>query len=382
MKDLVKERFLNEFGAASKYVFSCGGRFEIVGNHTDHNHGKCLAATCNLAITAAVSPRDDNNIKIISDGFGEINVNLDDLEHIKGDTSSKEIIKGIGRYFTENGYKIGGFDAFFYSTIFPGAGVSSSAAFELLIGKIFNDLYNDEKVPTLLMCKAGQYSENNYYEKSSGLLDQIGVAYGNLVSIDFEDIENPKIEEIPFPFEGLHFVLVNTGKSHIGLNDLYSSIPQDMFNAAKKTGHNFLRETTLDEINATKGLTDQEKNRAKHFFLENARVDDAINALKNNDREAFLASINGSRLNSTNYLKNMMIGAIYRGSPLEACARTMRLVNNTGATKINGGGFAGSIISVIPDCYIDYYLEKTRMVYGSENVCEIFIRDSGPKREE
>lgn len=381
IRNFIEENFKKQFSYTNKYIFSSGGRFEILGNHTDHNHGKCLAATCNLCITAAVSPRKDNLVHFISNGYTPVNISLDDLNHIPGDTSSGEMIKGIAKYFKDNGYKVGGFDAFTYSTIFPGAGVSSSAAFELLVAQIFNELFNEKNVPTLLMCKAGQYSENNYYEKKSGLLDQIGVGYGNIVSIDFEDIKNPKILEIEFPFKDLHFVLVNSGGSHAGLNDLYSAIPQDMYNAAKKAGKVFLRETTQKEVESAGNLTDMELSRAKHYFGENQRVEEGISALKNHDRAGFLSAINGSRISSTMLLKNMMVEGKYKGSPLEACERAMKIMDGKGACKINGGGFAGSIVCVVPNDCLKTFIEEMKKYYGDNSVCEVFVRPVGPIKE-
>ena len=344
----LKKLFKKQYNKLPDKTFDCGGRFEILGNHTDHNHGLCLAATASLCITCVLSKREDLIINLDSIGFSKINVDLSTLDYIESENKSAAMIRGVAKYFVDHGYKIGGFDAVSSSTIFPGAGVSSSAAFELLIGQIFNELFNEGKIDKITLAKAGQYSENNYYGKASGLLDQIGVAFGNTVAIDFEDIANPKVENVEFPFEDLSFVGVNTGGDHSSMNALYSKIPVDMKSAAKKMGVEFLRESTLEKLEKTEGLTEIEKARSIHFYNENERVKKAIEALKNKNKILFLEQMNGSRISSTNYLKNMMVEGHYEGSPLEACDLAMKILGKEGACKINGGGFAGSIICAIP----------------------------------
>lgn len=371
--------FKKDYKKEPTHNFDCGGRFEILGNHTDHNHGLCLAATASLAITAVLAKREDLIINLDSIGFSKINVDLSTLEYIDSENKSAAMIRGVAKYLMDHGYKIGGFDAVSSSTIFPGAGVSSSAAFELLIGQIFNELFNEGKIDKITLAKAGQYSENNYYGKASGLLDQFGVAFGNTVRIDFEDINNPKVENIEFPFDDLSFVGVNTGGDHSSMNALYSKIPVDMKSAAKKMGVEFLRESTLENLEKTEGLTEVEKNRAIHFYTENERVKKAIEALQNKDKKLFLEQMNGSRLSSTNYLKNMMVEGHYEGSPLEACDKAMEILGEEGACKINGGGFAGSIICAVPNHLIKKFMKIMSKKYGKDNVVEINIRKYGTR---
>ena len=375
------ESFKTYHSVEPEYVFSCGGRFEILGNHTDHNHGLCLASACDLDITAVVSKREDNKVVLKSIGFPEDDVDLNNLkvdELLFG--SSSALIRGVAAYLIEHGYKAGGFSAYTSSSIFKGAGVSSSAAFELLIGYIYNVLFNNGEIPTLVLCKAGQYAENVYYGKKSGLLDQIGVAYGGVVSIDFNDVENPIINQIEFPFKDLHFVLVNTGGDHSSLSNLYASIPNDMVSAANEMRGRYLRECSLEQLEQVKpNLTEDEYLRAKHFFNENERVLKALEAIQNNDKELFLKQINNSRLSSSLNLKNMMVAAHYKGSPQEACDLLMEASNHTGAVKINGGGFAGSVIALVEDKYLNNVIKEMSKKYGEENVKEIFIRNNGPE---
>ena len=380
-REEIKQRFKEIFAQEPDNLFSCGGRFEILGNHTDHNHGLCLAATCNLNITAAVKKTDGyKTVSFFSKGFEPDNVRLSILEPLEEEKgSSKAIIRGIAEYLNSHGYKIGGFIAYSESSIFKGAGVSSSAAFELLVGQIFNELYNDGKISRLELCKAGQYSENKYFGKASGLLDQIGVGYGNTVFIDFKDIANPNVEPIPFPFDDLSFVIINTGGSHAHLSHLYSQIPLDMYSAAHKSGVNFLRETSFDKLNKRK-LTDIEYSRAVHFFTENQRVEKAVEAIKNKDEETFLRMVNESRESSTKNLRNMMVENEYKGSPLEACDLFMKVTEGKGAIKINGGGFAGSVISIVPKDILPRVMEEMSKKYGKENVVEVFVRTTGPSK--
>ncbi len=369
------------FASEAEQVFSCGGRFEILGNHTDHNHGLCLASACNLEIIASVSKNGSEKVLFQSLGFELDEVDLTDLEPKEIEyATSKGLIRGVAAYLINHGYKVGGFNAYSESSIFKGAGVSSSAAFELLVGQIFNVLFNEGKISKLELCKAGKYAENEYFGKKSGLLDQIGVGYGGVVKIDFKNIDDPLVEQIEFPFKDLHFVLVNTGGDHSSLSDLYSSIPSDMYEAARVCGHNYLVEGSLEEVEAHKDeMSESAYFRAKHYYGENFRVRIAFKALKNNDQVTFLKMINESRESSTNYLKNMMVGSNYKGSPLEACDLLMKYSDNQGAVKINGGGFAGSVIALVPTSKLEKVLEKMKEHYGENNVQVIFVRDSGPK---
>lgn len=368
--------FINKFGQKPTYKANSYGRFEVLGNHTDHNHGLCLAATCNLSISCFLKPNKTNKINFYSIGYRPIEVDLENLDFAKNEKSSSNgLVRGIARYFVEHGYKVGGFNAVSKSSIFPGAGVSSSAAFESLIGEIFNVLFNEGKIDKLFIAKAGQYAENNDFGKKSGLLDQIGCGYGNLSYIDFKDIDNPLVEKIEFPFTDLHFVIVNTGGSHANLSHLYSSIPIDMWNAAKKMGHKFLRECGESLNN---NLTDIEKSRALHFFNENKRVISARKYILEKNKIGFLKCINESRISSTKDLQNMMVNNEYEGSPLEACDLAMKLMENDGACKINGGGFAGSIICVVPSNKLSYFLKEMKNKYGNKNVCEVLVSKHGP----
>ena len=375
MKNELFLKFEKQYGKAADGYIQSGGRFEMLGNHTDHNHGKTLASTCSLVIEGAYSKEDNNLVRLVSEGQCEFEISLDNTDYVK-ETVDKSacFIRGIADYLKKHGYAYGGFSVYTKSSVPPGAGVSSSAAFEILLGKIFNALYNNNQIDILTLCKAGQYAENNYFGKKSGLLDQIACASMGVSYIDFGNIEKPKIEIIHNSFPGYQFVIVDTGKSHAELSHLYSSITSDMWNAAKKMGHEFLRECSREELKNKKSeLTEGEYNRAKHFFDENERVEKGLNFLKNSDFAGFLECVRGSEASSRNLLKNAMVDNVYEGSLAEAIDISNAAMDNLGASKINGGGFGGSIICIVPDSKISQYMRIMYDRYGKNHVFNVSI---------
>ena len=370
MKKELLDNYQKIFGKPAEGYLQSGGRFELLGNHTDHNHGKTLASTCSLVIEGAFGRQENNKVRLVSKGQCDFEISLDNTEYVE-ETVDKSacFIRGIAHYLKLHGYKFGGFSAYTESMVPPGAGVSSSAAFEILLGKIFNELYNDNQIPMLELCKAGQYAENNYFGKKSGLLDQIACASLGISYIDFKNIEAPEIEILHSDFKDYQFVIVDTGKSHADLSDLYSSITSDMWNAAKIMGHNFLRECPRTELEWNRDqLTPSEYSRAKHFFDENERVEKGRICLKNGDFAGFLACIRDSEKSSRILLKNAMVNEEYEGSLAEAIDISNRAMNHEGASKINGGGFGGSIICVVPKTRLDNYLKIMKEKYGEEHV--------------
>ena len=375
MKNNILDSYQKMYLKQAEGYTQAGGRFELLGNHTDHNHGKTLAATCSLIIEGAFSKENNNLVKFYSKGNCEFEISLDNTEVVEKEIGSSEcFVRGVADYLKKHGYRIGGFSAYVESLVPPGSGVSSSAAFEILIGKIFNNLYNDGRIPLLDLCKAGQFAENNYFGKKSGLLDQIACASNGVSYIDFANIEKPYIEIVHNTFDGYRFVIVDTGKSHAELSDLYSSITSDMWNAAKKTGHDFLRECSINQLEKNKGLfTEGEYNRAKHFFDENERVEKGLFCLKNGDFAGFFACINASEKSSRTLLKNAMVNDVYEGSLAEAIDISNKAMNYEGASKINGGGFGGSIICVVPESRIEEYLNVMKSKYGVSHVFAVSI---------
>ena len=379
MKDYLKEQFLKTFQEDAETFLSCGGRFEVLGNHTDHNHGLCIAATCSLSIYAALKKRDDNTVRLLSEGFGYSEIDLSILDKDENEVGQPSaLIRGIANYLFDNGYKYKGFDIYLKSNVPPGAGVSSSAAFELLLAQSFNVLFNDSEIPLMTLCKAGQFAERDYYGKMCGLLDQIGVAYGGLVYIDFQDIANPIVEPLKMSFDDYQFIIVNSGGSHAGLDHLYKEIPDNMFEVANVFGKNFLRDVDYqllqeksEDVIAKCGINAY--YRAIHFFEENIRVKTAAEAIKKNDVETLIYMMNESRVSSTKLLKNMYVDEV-EGSPLEACKLILKSSHNKAGVKINGGGFAGSVIALVPKDEVKNVVDAAKDKYGKDNVHLVDVR--------
>ena len=382
MKDYLAKRFKEEFSVSPDLYLRCGGRFEVLGNHTDHNHGLCLAATCNLLIYAAIRKRDDLTINAISEGYAKFSLDLSSLEIRNEEKNTpSSLIRGIA-FCLNNEYKIGGFDIYIKSNVPSGAGVSSSAAFELLLAQTFNYLFNNKQIPLMTLCKASQYAERYYYGKMCGLLDQIGVAYGGLVYIDFKDIDNPIVEPMRLNLKDYQFVIVNSGGSHAGLSHLYDAIPSDMYKVAQYFKKQYLREVdySLLQENSEDVITKcglSSYYRAIHFFEENIRVKAASEAIKKNDIETLIYMINGSRVSSTKLLKNMYVDGV-EGSPLEACDLILKASDNKAGVKINGGGFAGSVIALVPNDKLDFVLKAVKDRYGENNIHLVDVFNNSP----
>ena len=382
MKNYLKNKFLETYKSEPELYLSCGGRFEVLGNHTDHNHGLCIAATCSLSIFAAVRKRNDLLVNAYSEGFDGFSIDLSNLDKNEEEIGkSSALIRGIVSYLAKD-YQYGGFDIYMVSQIPGGAGVSSSAAFELLVAQTINKAFNNEQIPLMTLCKASQFAERNYYGKMCGLLDQIGVAYGGLVYIDFKDIVNPVVKSLNVKMDNYSFVIVNSGGSHAGLDHLYKAIPDDMFKVAHYFGKEYLRDVDEAEIikNKQDGLSkcgEIAYQRALHFYGENKRVKEAFEAITNNDLETLIRLINESRESSTDLLHNMYVND-KTGSPLEACELILEASHNKAGVKINGGGFAGSVIALVPNNELDNVLKETKAKYGVSNVHLVNIRNEIP----
>ena len=383
MKNYLKNRFNKIYNLEPDKYLSCGGRFEVLGNHTDHNHGLCIAATCNLSIYAATKKRDDLIVRVYSEGFNQFEIDLSSLDKKDleiGDSSA--LIRGIAAFLSKN-HTVGGFDIYLKSEVPNGAGVSSSAAFELLIAQTINTLFNDYQIPLMTLCKASQFAEREYYGKMCGLLDQIGVAYGGLVYIDFKEISNPYVEPLKLDLKGYQFMIVNTGGSHAALSHLYSAIPDDMYKVAKFFNKEYLREVNYSDLLKNKDEVIKEcgllrYQRAVHFFEENQRVINANKAIKEGNVNKLIDCINESRVSSTDLLRNMYVDKV-DGSPLEACELILKTSNNKAGVKINGGGFAGSVISLVPVSELDNVVKVVKEKYGDQNVHLVSVRNDIPK---
>ena len=383
MKDYLKQQFQVTFQEEPQNFLSCGGRFEILGNHTDHNRGLCLAATCNLSTYGAFSKRNDNIVRFLSEGFGYSEIDLSNLDKVDDEKGqSKALIRGIAKYLSINDCIVKGFNAYVKSEIPFGAGVSSSAAFELLIAQAFNVLFNESKIPLMTLCKAGQYAEREYYEKACGLLDQIGVSYGGVSYIDFQDLTNPEVKPLDVDFKGYQFIIINSGGDHSALSHLYKAIPDQMYEVANVFQKNYLRDVTYDELKQKKQdviakCGKEAYQKAVHFFEENIRVEKAYKALEKNKVDKLISLMNKSRESSTDLLQNMYVDNI-KGSPLEACNLVMKASHKKAGVKINGGGFAGSIIALVPKDEVKNVTSAAREKYGRGNVYLVNVRKEKP----
>ena len=382
-KSSLTKAFKDYFKYEPTRSFISPGRLEIIGNHTDHNHGYALVASASLYIKAVVSPRNDNIINLNSNGSLFLNIPVKKSEPNKEEyMTTDSLIKGVVNGFIELGYKVGGFDCYCNSEVPSGGGVSSSAAFELLICAILNGLYNDNKASKIEMAKISQKAERDYFGKPCGILDQIGAAFGGICYVDFNDPNNPEVKNTNFPFF-LKIVLTNPGGSHAGLTDYYASIPNDMYSVAHKLGKEYLRDTSLIDFNNyvqshQNELSLSEIDRATHFYLECNRVQQCYNAILKNDEKTFLKCINESGLSSTFILKNTMVPGRYTHSP-ERALRIARKWAPSSAHRVHGGGFMGTIISFVKDNDYNTLTEKMRKNFGKKGVIDVSISPFGAK---
>jgi galactokinase len=358
--------FKRIFERRAQFYFDTGGRFELLGNHTDHNHGLCLVANSSLRIKAAVSLNRDK-IRIQSKGYKYFEFDVDDLIYDPNDfPATKSICKGILSRFKELGYKIGGFDAYITSDIPDGSGVSSSAAVESLFGYIISILYNEGKVEPIEIAKIGQYSENNYFKKPSGLLDQVGTSFANSNYIDFKNIEKPYIVNLPFKMP-LDIYLIKSEGNHSSLTNLYAEIPASMKKVAYLLeGKEFLRDCSevdifnrIEKVNAT----DKEKRIAKHFFLENYNVVKAEQAIRENNVDAFLECVRASQKSSKENLNNTFVEGEFENSPQDIIDKVTEYLGYNGAVRIHGGGFKGTVIVFVKRKYSPDFLKYLTQNY-------------------
>lgn len=372
------------FSATSDvYLVSAPGRTEIGGNHTDHNNGMVLAAAVNLDTLAAVSKRDDRVINLVSDGYRPIKVDLNELdvkENEFGTTAG--ILRGIAYKFQEQGYQIGGFDAAVTSLVASGSGLSSSAAFEVMVCAIFDTFYNKNDINYKERAKIAQFAENVYFGKPSGLLDQMASAAGGLVYIDFKD-ETPLVKPLKFDFakEGYTLVVVNTGGTHANLTDQYAAIPDEMKQVAAYFGEKVLRdvrpEQVLSNVAMLRGqVSERAIMRSLHFFNENKRVLAEVEALKSRDMPCFLENIIQSGESSFMYLQNVYVEAQTQPLSLALCL-AQQLLTGKGAWRIHGGGFAGTTLNFVPNGDVKKFVDKMENIYGRYTCNILDIRPEG-----
>ena len=370
----VLTQFRQLYGHNSAYLCSSSGRVEFIGNHTDHNGGRVLACTVNLDIVAAFCPNGTDIINICGKDRRPINFSTRDLEKCNGSAS---LAKGVVAYLKGQGYKVGGFDAYTDSTVPTGAGVSSSAAFETAIATILNELFNNGEIPLEQIAKAGRFSENEYFNKPCGLLDQSVVAVGGVVALDFAN--ELQFKRVQADFSRIQLVLINTGTSHAALSPLYASIPAEMKAVAGYFGKQRLIEVDENEFyakydNVVQAVGVRPALRAKHFFEEDRRVDDIQTALVDGDVEKVVDIVNNAGDSSLNQLQNCAVDEY--DTAIADIIKTARNICPCGA-RVHGGGFAGTVLCVVPSVYATDFVAQTSQIYGADKVIPLRIRSLG-----
>lgn len=375
------------FGAGREVgLFSAPGRTEVGGNHTDHQQGRVLAAAVTLDAVAICAKNDRNVIRIYSEGHGEERINLEKLEIVPAENgTTAALIRGIVARLYELDLRFGGFDAYVSSDVLPGSGLSSSAAYEVLVGTILNGLYNHGKMSPVLIAKVGQFAENVYFGKPSGLMDQCASAVGDFCLIDFADPGTPVVESIPcWPADyGYALCLIDAGGSHADLTDEYAAIPQEMCAVAKCLGQDVLGRTSEAEFYTRLGelrgkVSDRALLRAMHFYGDNQRVLRQAAALKEGDFQCFLALVRESGRSSMDLLQN-----IYPAHKAEersvslALALCARLLERDGAWRVHGGGFAGTVQAFVPVAGLERFRKEIEKVFGAGACHVLAVRPAG-----
>ena len=377
--------FRAHFGREPEMFVSAPGRTEVVGNHTDHNRGRVLAAAVNLDTVAAVAPRADGIVKLYSAGYDQPFVV--DTKELTAREDEKEttfaLIRGVAAKLSMEGYAIGGFDAEVTSTVFKGSGLSSSAAFEVMLVAAFDALYNGWVIDAKKNAVISQYAENVYFGKPSGLLDQSASAAGGLVTIDFGP-DDPVVEQLSFDFgaKGYMVCVVAAGGDHGNLTDQYAAIPAEMKQVAEHMGVDCLARITAqqleDAVPALKGnVSDRVILRAFHFVDETRRVSEAVAAIRADDVPGFFRAVIGSGESSWKLLQNLFVpGGDNQEMPL-ALEMSRRMLEGRGAWRIHGGGFAGTILAFVPSDMMERYAKTMDAVFGQGAACALAIRPEG-----
>ncbi|MBQ2903358.1 MAG: galactokinase [Clostridia bacterium] len=380
-------RFEELFGSDREAeIYSAPGRTEVCGNHTDHNHGKVLAAGVNLDAVAVVSMNADNIVRVKSEGYKIDAVDLSNLGVMPAERGKSEsLIRGVCAAFKNRGYSIGGFDAATVSDVLSGSGLSSSAAFEVLIGTILNHLYNDGKVSAVEIAQIAQFAENEYFGKPCGLMDQMACSVGGFVQIDFKDPALPVINKVDFDFAACNHALciVDTGGNHADLTDEYAAVRGEMEAVAAKFGKSVLRDVDRAEFEKNISVVrdsagDRAVLRAMHFYNENVRVEKQAEALANGDFEAFKAVIIESGFSSYMYNQNVYTCKAPSDQPVSvALAMCQDILGGKGAWRVHGGGFAGTIQAFVPMDLLDEFKARICAVFGEKSCYVLNIRPEG-----
>ena len=377
----LKNVFIENEKVEPTHVFSSSGRAEILGNHTDHNHGLVMVASISCDVVAAVRQRDDTIVKICSEGYPPVEIDISDLEVKKSELGKSDALaRGVTKAIVDRGYKVSGFTAYTTSNIFKGAGVSSSAAFEVLVAEIYNTLYLNGALSGVDRAIISQYAENVYFGKPCGLLDQSGISIGSLVKLDFKVPKNPEIAKLQAP-KGYTLVLTNTGGNHASLTEHYAAIRREMEEIASFFGKKVLRDVPKNDFNKMlptlkRRFSGRAILRALHFYQENERVLIAEKALLNGDTQAFLKAVNDSGTSSLTLLQNCYVPGDVK-QPVVLGIELSKAFIKDGAVRVHGGGFAGSILAFVNDSEVKSYVQFMKKLFGENNVFEASVRSIG-----
>lgn len=378
--------FKSTFGRDPEYFFSAPGRIEVSGNHTDHQHGCVMAAAINLKTKAWVALTDRPEINMVSRGHGGCKVDLNDLEfreEAKG--TSGALVAGIAYQFARRGAKLQGFDIYVDSDVLPGSGMSSSASFEVMMGNVFNHLFYDDKCTPVELAQIGQWSENNYYGKPCGLMDQTACSVGNFIGIDFNDPKNPVVRKLDFDFarSGHSVCVIDSGANHAHLDSEYASITQELKSVCRVFGKEYLRDVDEAEFygrisEVRKATGDRAVLRAIHIFNENKRVAIQSEALDNGDFDTFLKYASESGKSSWRLLQNVIIcGESEHQEVALALQLAWQFLDGRGAVRVNGGGFAGTILAFVPNDMLDEFKIKMEKALGEGSCLVLKINPQG-----
>lgn len=386
-QDVVRS-FEHEFGEKDMLLFSSPGRTEISGNHTDHNHGKVLAGSINLDCVGAAAKNQSDKVNIVSETFKQkFTIDLNHLEPSEKKAGTIDLVRGLLQGFKESGFEIGGFDAYIVSNVISAAGVSSSAAFEMLLCSMLNTFFNEGRMSAVAYAHIGKFAENQYWDKGSGLLDQMACAVGGLIAIDFFEPQVPVVEKIEFDFSSKNhsLIIVNTGKGHADLSADYSSVPDEMKKVAEFFGKEVCAQITEKEVvdnlaKVREYAGDRSVMRALHFFEENKRVEAEVKALKEGRFQDFLANITASGNSSWKWLQNCYTNSDVQEQGISVALALTELFiacKQRGACRIHGGGFAGVIMTMLPNELVEEYVAFMEKALGEGNVYRMSIRPYG-----
>lgn len=380
------ESYIEEFGEDDVEIYSAPGRSEVGGNHTDHQHGEILAASINLDAIGIVKKTDDMKVSILSNGYTLTTISLENLDMQEEEKETTiALIKGVVAGLANRGYKIGGFKAYITSDVLIGAGLSSSAAYETLIGNIVSGLYNNMSVSAEEIAIIGQFAENVYFGKPCGLMDQMACSVGNMVHVDFADINNPKVEKVTFDLNkyGYSLCITDTKGSHADLTADYAAVPEEMKKVAAIFGKEVLLGLTVDDIleNIVKireQVGDRGVLRALHFIRENERVQKEVSYLSDEDIEGFLKTVAASGNSSYKYLQNVYSNADVQHQNVSlALAISEDFLGDNGVSRVHGGGFAGTIQAFVKNDIVIEYQKIMDKVFGQGACSVLKIRKYG-----